>query len=205
LAVFTWNYWGGTGPSWTDVSTDTVVFSGTGGLANPVTVAAWQDETHMGTGDPGTDACGTVHAKNNKYIGSTQFDNGSGTETLNDTNLTQDECTLQIIFTDGASVAITSARFYAYDGTTTTTEAVGVDVVAFEQGQAATTWTIINDDTVSGALTVGSIGGDNTGERLDLADQGAATDHTYYIAVSASPETVGAKTAFDFGISLTYS
>jgi len=205
VATFTWNYWGGTGPSWTDVSTDTIVFSGTGGLANPVTVAAWQDETHMGTGDPGSDACGTVHAKNNKYISTTQFDNGSGTETLNDTNLTQDECTLQIIFTDGASVAITSARFYAYDGTTTTTEAIGVDVEAFEQGQAATLWTIINDDTVSGALTVGSIGGDNTGERLDLADQGAATDHTYYIAVSASPETVGAKTAFDFGIALTYS
>ncbi|MHC4412490.1 MAG: hypothetical protein ACYSW6_05885 [Planctomycetota bacterium] len=205
MATFTWNYWGGTGPSWTDVATDTIVFSGTGGLTNPVTVAAWQDETHMGTGDPGTDGCGTVHAKNNKYISSTQFDNGSGTETLNDTNLTQDECTLQIVFTDASAVAITSARFYAYDGTTTTTEAVGVDVVAFEQGQSATTWTVINDDTVSGALTNGSIGGDNAGERLDIADSGSATSHTYYIAVSASPETVGAKTDFDFGFALTYS
>ena len=205
MAVFTWNFWGSTGPAWTDIAANTIVFSGTGGLANPVTVAAWQDETHIGNGDPGTDQCGTNHSNSVKFIQGTEFDNGSGTETLNDTNLTQDEVTLQIVFTDGASVAITSARFYAYDGTTTTTEAIGVDVYAFEQGQSATTWTLINDDTTSGAETTGSIGGDNSGQRLDLADQGAATDHTYYIAVSASPETVGAKAAFDFGVALTYS
>lgn len=205
MATFTWNYYGSTGPAWTDISTNTIVFSGSGGITTPVTVAAWNDETHIGDGDPGTDQCGANHANSVKYISSTQFDNGSGTETLNDTNLTQDECVLQIEFTDASSVAITNARFYAYDGTTVTTEAVGVDVVAFEQGQSATTWTVINDDTVSGALTSGSIGGDNSGERLDLADQGAATDHTYYIAISASPESVGAKTSFDLGIALTYS
>lgn len=131
--------------------------------------------------------------------------NGGGTETLNDTNLTSQECTLRIRFTDASSVQTTNARFYAYDGTTTTTEAVGVDVVAFEQGVTATTWTVINDDTVAGALTNGSIGGDNAGERLGLADQTTATDHTYYIAISVSPESVGGKTSFDFGIALTYS
>lgn len=205
MATFTWNYWGSTGPAWTDISTNTIVFSGTGGLTNPVTVASWNDETHIGSGDPGTDQCGTNHSNSVKYINSTQFDNGSGTQDLNDTNLTNQECVLQIEFTDASSVSITNARFYAYDGTTVTTEAVGVDCAAFEQGQSATSWTVINDDTTSGALTTGSIGGDNSGERLDLADQGAATDHTYYIAVSASPETVGGKTSFDFGIALTYS
>ena len=198
MATFTWEYYGGTGPTWTDVSTDTIVFSGTGGLDQPVTVGAWQDETHMGTGDPGTDGCGTNHCQNVKWISSTQFDSGGGTETLNDTNLIQTECTLRIRFTDGSSVAITNARFYAYDGSTTTTEATGVDCMAFEQGVTATTWTEINN-------TTGPVGGDNVGERLDLGDSGAATDHTYYIAVSASPESVGAKTAFDFGIALTYS
>ena len=42
-------------------------------------------------------------------------------------------------------------------------------------------------------------------ERLDLADSGSATDHYWYIALSASPESVGAKTSFDFGATLTYS
>lgn len=198
MAVFTWEYWGDTGPGWTDISTDTIVFAGSGGLVTPVTVAAWQDETHMGTGDPGADGCGTNHCNNVKYISGTQFDDGGGTETLNDTNLTADECTIRIRFTDGSSVSTSSARFYSYDGTTTTDEALGVDVEAFEQGVTATTWTTINDDT-------GNTGGDNAGQRLDLSDQGAATDHTFYIAISASPESVGAKTSFDFGISLTYS
>jgi hypothetical protein len=198
MAVFTWEYYGATGPAWTDISTNTIVFSGSGGLATPVTVAAWQDETHIGSADPGTDQCGTNHCNNVQYISSTQFDSGSGTETLNDTNLTNDECTIRVRFTDGSSVSTSNARFYAYDGTTTTTEAVGVDVYAFQQGVTATTWTLINDDS-------GNTGGDNSGERLDLSDQGAATDHTFYVAISASPESVGAKTSFDFGIALTYS
>jgi len=205
VATFTWNYWGSTTPSWTDISTNTVVFAGSGGIATPVTVGAWNDEVHIGNGDPGTDQCGANHSNYVKYISSTEFDNGSGTQSLNDTNLTQDECVLQILFTDASSVAITNARFYAYDGTTVTTEAVGVDAVAWEYGQSSTAWTVINDDTVSGALTTGSIGGDNSGERLDLADQGAATSHTYYIAISASPESVGGKTSFDLGVALTYS
>ena len=199
MATFTWEYYGGAGPAWTDIAANTIVFSGSGGLDQPVTVAAWQDETHIGSGDPGTDQCGANHCNNVKWISSTQFAlNGGGTETLNDTNLVATECTLRIRFTDGSSVAITNARFYAYDGSTTTTIATGVDCMAFEQGVTATTWTEINN-------TTGPVGGDNTGERVDLADQGAATDHTYYIAVSASPESVGAKTAFDFGVALTYS
>lgn len=205
MATFTWNYYGGTGPTWTDISTNTIVFAGTGGITTPVTVGAWNDETHIGSGDPGTDQCGTNHATSVKYISSTQFDSGGGTETISDANLTQTECTLQIVFTDASSVQVTNARFYAYDGTTVTTEAVGVDVVAFENGASATTWTVINDDTVAGALTTGSIGGDNAGERLGLQDSSTATSHTYYIAVSASPESVGGKTSFDFGIALTYS
>jgi hypothetical protein len=163
-----------------------------------VTVAAWQDETHIGSADPGTDQCGTNHSNNVKYISGTQYDSGGGTETLNDTNLVATECTLQVLFTDASSVATSSARFYAYDGTTTTTEAVGVEVFAFQQGVTATSWTDINDDSANS-------GGDNAGQRLDLSDQGAATDHTFYIAVSASPESVGAKTSFDFGVALTYS
>ena len=59
-------------------------------------------------------------------------------------------------------------------------------------------WTQINNDG-------SNIGGDNAGERLSLGDQGLATDHTFYITVSAQPDSVGAKGDFDFGIALTYS
>ena len=101
-----------------------------------------------------------------KYISDTQFSlNGGGTEELNDTNLLATECTLRIDFTHGSSVVLSSGRFYAYDGSVTTNEAVGVDVHAYEQGISETEgWTLINDDS-------GNTGGDNTGERLDLSDQ----------------------------------
>jgi len=105
---------------------------------------------------------------------------------------------MRILFTDASSVAVSNARFYAFDGSTTTAEAVGVEAYAVEGQVGASTWTQINDDSAN-------IGGDNSGERLTLSNQSAATEHTFYIAVSARPESVGAKTQFDFGIGLTYS
>ena len=199
MATFTWNFYGSTGPAWTDISTNTVVFCGsTTDLSVPITVGTWNSGTHIGNGDPGADQCGANHARNVKYVSSTQFDSGSGTETLNDTNLVATECSLQVLFTDAASVATSNARFYSFDGTTETVESVGIESYAFQQGVTATTWTQINDDSAN-------IGGDNSGERLSLSDQSAATEHTFYIAVSARPESVGSKTQFDLGIALTYS
>lgn len=200
MAVFTWFFYGSTGPAWTDIAANTVVFSSNlTDLATNITVAAFNDGTHVGNGDPGTDQCGANHANNDKYLtGSTISINGGGSESINDTNLAATECTLRVHFTDAASVATSSARFYTYDGTTTTTEAVGVDAYAFERGVSATAWTQVNDDS-------GNIGGDNSGERLSIANQTAATEHTFFLAVSASPESVGGKTQFDFGFALTYS
>jgi len=197
MATFTWEVYSDT-PAWHSIGANTVVFAGSGGIDTPITVGNWQDETHIGNGDPGTDQCGTNHVPNVKYISGTQFDSGGGTETLNDTNLVATECTLRVTFTDASAVATSSARFYTFDGTTETTEAVGIEAYAFEQGVTATSWTQINDDS-------GNIGGDNSGERLALSDQSSNTEHTFYIAVSARPESVGSKTEFDFGIALTYS
>lgn len=198
MATFNWEVYADT-PAWMDVSTNTIVFSGSNtDLTEPITVGTWQDGTHLGSGDPGTDQCGANHMPNVKYVSGTQFDGGSGTETLNDTNLVQTECTLRIKFTDAAAVAISNARFYAFDGATETNEAVGVEAYAFEQGVGATAWAQINDDS-------GDIGGDNSGERLALSDQSAGTEHYFYLAISARPETVGAKTQFDLGVALTYS
>lgn len=201
MATFTWYYYGGAGPAWQTINaTHRFVFSGSStDLSVPITLGTWNSGTHIGDGDPGTDQCGANHGRNVEYVNSTQFKlNGGATEDLNDTNLVATECTMQVMFTDAASVAITNARFYAFDGSTTTAEAVGIEAYAFQRGVSASAWTQINDDS-------GDIGGDNTGERLNLSDQTAATEHTYHIAVSARPETVGSKTQFDFGIALTYS
>lgn len=198
MASFTWEVYSDT-PAWHTAGANTIVFSGSvSDPTIPITVGSWQAGTHLGSGDPGTDQCGTNHVRNVKYISGTQFDSGSGTETLNDTNLAITECTMRVKFTDASSVATSSARFYAFDGSVETNEAVGVEAFAFERGVSGTAWVNLNDDS-------GDIGGDNTGERLTLSDQTTGTEHYYYLAVSARPETVGAKTQFDFGIALTYS
>ena len=196
MATFNWEAYVG---SWTDMSTHTFTFSGTGGLTTPITVGTWQDESHLGSGDPpDTDECGGTHCNNVKYISSTQFDQGGGTETLSDVNLTVDECQIRIKFTHATSVATTGGRFYTFDGSTTTVEAVDIEAYAWEQGQTQTTWDYINDDT-------GAIGGDNAGERLDLGDSSLSQTHYFYIAISSRPESVGSKTEYDFGVALTYS
>lgn len=199
MATFTWEVYANT-PAWMGVGANTIVFSSSlTDLTAPITVGVWNGGTHLGSGDPGTDQCGTTHVPNVEYVSNTQFKlNGGGTETLNDTNLVATEAGLRVKFTDAASVAISNARFYSFDGTTEANEAVGIEAYAFEQGVGATAWTQLNDDSAN-------IGGDNSGERLALSNQSAGTEHYFYLAVSARPESVGAKTQFDFGIALTYS
>jgi hypothetical protein len=201
MASITWEAYSGAGPAWADVSTNKFIFSSSlTDLTTKVTVGAWQDGTHLGNGDPGTDQCGANHVPNVKYLtGTTMSVDGGGSENINDTNLLETECTLRIKLdtTGEGSTATQNGRFYCYDGATTTTEAVGVDVYAFERGVSASAWTQVNDDT-------GNIGGDNTGERLDLGDKTSATTHYWYIAVSASPESVGGKSSFDFGITVEF-
>ena len=199
MATFYWEGYMGT-PAWTDLGANTVCFTGSlTAIDTPITVGEWNSGTHAGNNDPGTDQCGANHMKNVKIVASGSFDNGSGTETLSTTNLTPNECTLRIRFTDASAVSITSARFYSYDAATVTAEAIGVEGYAWEcQPSGITTWSLINDYSAN-------IGGDNTGERLDLMNQAASTEHHFYIAVSIRPESVGAKTSFDFGVALTYS
>lgn len=200
MATFYWEGYMGSTPDWTDLGSNTICFTGdAANIDTPITVGEWNSGTHAGDDDPGTDQCGTNHMNNVKIIASGTFDNGGGTENLDTSNLTPDECTLRIRFTDASAVECTSARLYSFDGGTVTNEAVGVEAYAWEcQPSGVTTWTLINDDSAN-------IGGDNSSERLDLLDQAASTEHHYYVALSVRPESVGAKTSFDFGIALTYS
>lgn len=200
MATVTWEFNDNTTgtPNWVDISTETVVFSGSQ-TDHTATIATtdWNDGTHITDGDPGSDNCDTgpnnSHNNNVKYVSSTQMNNNSGgTENINDTNLTEGECTLRIHLNNGSSVQTQNSFFYTFDGTTPTTEAVGVEAYAFERGESATTWTQVNDDS-------GNVGGNNSGERLDLGEKSTATDHYWYMAISARGESAGAKTSFDFG------
>lgn len=96
------------------------------------------------------------------------------------------DCALNINFSHTSSVETEDTSFYAYDGTTKTDAPDNTTVYAAEGGDG--TWT----------------NAEGSGSALSLDDHGTpATSHDFYIAISASPDTVGSKTlAYDF--KLTY-
>jgi hypothetical protein len=200
MATYNWEMY--LGSAWVDIEANTLVFSGDpDDLSIAINVDEFNSGTHLGSNDPGTDQCGTTHKYNIKYASNTQFFGGTSTtaEVISNTTLATTEATIRLKFVDTSAVSITTGYFFCFDGVAETVEAVGVHVYAIEVGKANTTWVEINKDS-------DSIGGNNSGERLDLASQTtAATDHYFYLAITAGPETYGPKTQFDFGVALTYS
>ena len=173
----------GTTPTVID-ATDKVQFAGAT-FDSKVTVAAYNDSTHVKSSGGADDSSGNT-PRNNKYLTSSTVSlDGAASSSL--AAATDAQCSLKVNFSDASSVAITDAIFYAYDGSTTTAVPTGVTFQASEQGDAA--WT--NAEGSAAAVT--------------LADQGAATSHDYFILASASPESVGLKSAFALRVELTYS
>lgn len=189
-----------------------LVFSGSlTNISTTVQATQFQDGTHLGSGTPGSDQCGANHANNVKILTATTMSvNGAASETINDSNLADNECTFRLHFNDSAGYALQNGKIYTYDGSTTTAEAVGVDAAIYVKGEGMTQWFTINSDTATGnsmasmQFTSANIGGDNVGEVRSLANKPGATDHYYYCALSASPETAGGKSAFALGAYLEY-
>ena len=189
MATFTWTHQGSTDT--TVAATDILQFAGSGGFDTNITVGEYNDTTHTKTSGGSEKSSGNT-PNNVKFIsqaggtgGDSTADWGDGTEDID--AITDAECTLKVNFSDASSVSTSSAIFYAYDGSTTTNAPTGVTFVAFESG-----------DT-------NFVGAEGSGSALSLTDQGAATSHDFFIAVSASPDSVGLKDSFTLRLELTYS
>lgn len=188
-------------PSWVDIGANRIVFSGSAtDLTATIATTAWNDGTHIGSGTPGTDQCGGgpggggSHNNNVKYIDvNTMKVNADANEAINDANLAVGECTCRIHLNNAISVATQNTYFFCYNNSIDTVEAVGIESYAFERGVGANSWTLINDDSAD-------IGGNNPGERLDLGEKAAATNHYWFLALAARGESAGAKSAFAFKI-----
>lgn len=187
MATFTWTGQGtDNSTNQTIGATDVVRFSGAAWGDN-VTVSAYQDSTHV-EASGGTHTCSTVHLHNTKYNNATTVSiDGAGAVSLSGSVPATGACPLKINFADASSVVTTGGLFYAYDGSTTTNAPTGVTFQALEQSD--TSWT--NAEGSAAAVTIN--------------DDTASTSHDYYFAISASPESVGEKTAFKLRIELTYS
>jgi hypothetical protein len=188
MATYTW-YLQGASPT-TIEATDIIQFAG-GTFDSAITVGAYNSSTHVES-SVGADDSSANTPKNSKFIsqsdgtgGDSQVDIGAGTVDL-DTIATGD-CPLKINFSDAASVTVTDHIFYAYDGTTPATAPTDITFVAAEQGDA--NWTAA----------------EGSGSPVTVTDDTAATSHDFFFLISASPDSVGEKTAFKLRDELTYS
>jgi hypothetical protein len=187
MATFTFGLQGTT-PTTID-ATDKLQFAN-GVFDGKITVDEYNASTHVKTA-ANADKSASNTPNNNKFIsqaggtaGDSQADWGDGTEDLD--AIASGEAALKINFADAESMITEDAIFYAYDGSTPATPPSGLDVRAAEVGDANFTEA------------------EGSGSAFALTDQGAGTSHDFFIVLSASPTSVGAKTG-KVRIELTYS
>lgn len=182
-------------PNFTVAATNRIWFNGVGGtFGTNVVVSSYQDGTHVSdNADAHVAACTTGgHLHNTKYLtGTTMSLDGAASANLS--TLTTAQAPLKFVFdtTDlgGASVATSGAKFYAYSSS----DGTPVSGVTVQAGEAAVTSTWVSIGT-TGAAAAG----------LTIADQSTATSHNFFLAVSVTPISTGAKTTNVLKLSLTY-
>jgi hypothetical protein len=183
MPTFTFNLQGTT-PTEIEAS-DIIQFAAPEGFDSKISVGSYNDTTHVKTSADANKSSGNT-PRNNKFISATEVSvNGGATKDLD--TMTEGEAALKINFEDEASVITEEASFYAYDGVTPATPPVGVNFRAAEVGDE--NWTEA----------------EGSGAALALDDHlTPATSHDFFIAVSASPTSVGLK-VFAVRAELTYS
>jgi len=180
MATFT-HYLQGTSDT-TIADTDKLQFA-SGVFDGKIKVGEYNESTHI-KDDANADKSSGNTPKNNKYISSTEISiDGGASESLS--GIAEADCALKINISDASSVSVESAIIYAYDGSTTTNAMAGTTVQMAEQGDS--NWT--------------EAGG--SGSALSLTDQASATSHDYFIAISATPTSIGTKTG-KYRMELTY-
>lgn len=188
MAAFIFTIQGGT-PTVVD-ATDKIQFAN-GTFGSRITVGQYNASTHVKTA-AAADKSAANTPKNNKFIsqtggagGKSQVDVGAGTVLID--AVTTAQAALKVNFSDAASVSVTGAILYGYDGSTPATPPVGIDLRLAEVGNAHFTEA------------------EGSAAALALADQTTpATSHDYFIVASASPTSVGLKTAIAIRAELTY-
>lgn len=184
MAEWNWYLQGTTNTEILGNPTDDVLQFAGGSFNAAITVDTYQTSMHVDAAGAGTTDNAAGDSPNNvKYISNTQGLWDTATEDI--TDLLTTEATLHILFTDASSVETSSAVFYAHQ-TATTDAPTSVSFWACEAGDGS--WT----------------GAEGSGSSLSLDDQATSTtDHDFYVAVSAAPNSIGSK-SFTLRAELTY-
>lgn len=181
MVTVTWYWNSGTEdtPTWTAFASGNLLKMTGGGYSDNVSLAEYQEYMHLQTSSSDdSDACVEPHLTNVKYTGSDEaIINRKYVSVLSATFPLAANC-FKIVVTHTAAFTTTNGKLFFYNGTTPATAPSNMTVYGLEQTD--TSWT--------------SCGG--SASAVSITDKATpATSQTFYVAVSTSPTTSGAKTA----------
>jgi hypothetical protein len=186
-------------------------FYGSDGFGASVGVGNWQGTTFV------TDSTGTVQGPqchNIQYINSASGLIDSATSGVKLTQIPNYECPLNIRFTNATPVNVQNAKVMIFDRTNINNAASGVetavaevvhpDTVQNNNGSGDDNWQVFNYQTPGSSTplsaspgTSGQYGGTQNATHSD-------TEHDWYLALSASPDSIGAKNLYGLYCYLEY-
>ena len=180
---------------------------GSNGFGSSVAVNSYQDTTFI------TNSAGTAQAEqidNNKFVNASSLTiNGGGTKLL--TELPNYLATFNMRFTNDTAVQCQNGVLRIYDRTNTDNDPSGVTCKIASVSHIATTQTNVGSGNTSwitphGSSVIHTLLPVSPGIS-GLAPNGVGTTdsrHDFYVALSATPTSVGSKTSFGLFISLEY-
>jgi len=180
------------------------------GFGQSVDVGTWQQTTFI------TNANGTAQGQqvnNIEYLNAASGILGSATSGVWLTQMPNYMATLQIEFTNPSAVKAQNVQCYIYDRsninnpasgvTTMVAELVHPDTIQNNNGSGDPTWLTPGGSAVIVSLTPSpGISGLYAGNGSNSTRPD--TTHDWYLAISASPDSIGSKTLYGLYVSLEY-
>ena len=183
-------------------------FFGSAGFGSSVAVGQYQSSTYI------TNSNGTIQGSeinNVKYSHPNSGITGASTSSTNLLNIANYKATLNVRFTSTSPIKTQNAQVRIYDRSNINNNPSGVTTKVAEIIHPSTVETGL---TGSGSASWSTLAG--SGTVLDLTDSPGSsglspsgvntvdTRHDWYLALSASPDSIGSKTQYGFWIQLEY-
>jgi len=151
-----------------------------------------------------TDATMTTinkQSKNTQYASPTTVNLLKGSDgtstlgvTLNDVNVTREDCVIEFNWADTIATSLSLGRFYAYDKVNVNNAPTNTTVVAFERTASAIRKNRVSGD-VAGKAWDAAYGVGGRANALSLADQSSTTNHSFYLGFSCKPTAYGSASS----------
>jgi hypothetical protein len=193
-----------------DLSGSGLGFFGDSGWGNSVRVGAWQGHTYITDGNGVNQG---PEVPNTKYLNAASGILGQVGTGVALTAIPNAQCPLNIRFNYDTAVKTQNVQLYIYDRTSTNNPASGVTTAIAEvihpsltqsnNGSGDTAWLFPGGTGVIVSLAPSPgcsgqfAGNGNNGNWTD-------TQHDWYVAMSASPTSIGAKSQYGLYVSLEY-